>query len=404
MNIRESSILALRAMRAAPLRSMMTMFGLAVGVAAVIMLVGLGQGIQTGFSRSLSSFSTSLFVFPSAITTPGGNGARVLRDRDARALTDVSRAPDVTSVVPMIQGSSIVRHDGLQFSARVAASNENYLNVFNQRIGAGRMFTPAENADQVKVCLIGPQLVNFLFSGDAEAALDSDVQIGRATFHVIGLVAPTPDSDDVVIMPLEAARNSIYANNDKLAQIGVQVAGPDRVEPAVAQVKAILDRQHFIRDPGVRDFTVSATLTQMRKTTDFLDLLTRFTLGVAAIALFVGGLGVANIMLVTVSERTHEIGILKAIGARRKAVVRQFLVESTILSGVGGLFGAILGVALTLAAARLLPVYLPDVGAPELSWPSVGLAFAVSLAIGVLAGVYPAFRGASLRPVDALGY
>jgi putative ABC transport system permease protein len=176
------------------------------------------------------------------------------------------------------------------------------------------------------------------------------------------------------------------------------------VPSAIDQIRAVLDHQHDVRVPGMRDYRAVSLLSQLERITSFIKLLTLFTVAVACIALFVGALGVANIMLVTVTERTHEIGIRKAIGARRAAIIKQFLTESMVLAGVGGVIGVLVGAGITVLAARVLPRYIPEVGSPELSPLAMAAAFGVSLLIGLVAGGYPAYRASRLSPIDALRY
>jgi putative ABC transport system permease protein len=187
-------------------------------------------------------------------------------------------------------------------------------------------------------------------------------------------------------------------------QIILKAGSVGQVPAAVDEATAILSTQHHIRDPAKRDFEVTALQNLLDQANQFLTFLTLFTVAVAAISLIVGGIGVANIMLVAVTERTREIGIRKAIGAPRSAILKQFLFESCVLSGLGGLAGIILGVAVTLAAGAILPGAVPNFPTPELSVGSIFLAFGISLLIGVIAGGYPANRAARLRPIEALRY
>ncbi|WP_051342966.1 ABC transporter permease [Pseudonocardia spinosispora] len=401
MNSRDACLLALRSMRVARLRTTLTTIGIAVGVAAVIVLAGLGDGLKTRFTESLGSYSTSIFLSQSFGSQVPGGALRVLRDGDAAALADPSLAPHIRGVTPIFSGSGVVRYNRGVYNAQLAASTTDYLDVYNRRLAAGSMFTEAQNVGGARVVLLGPGIVDALFHGDPKAALGSSVQIGRLAFTVIGVVAPSGESEDLAVVPLAAAR-ILFGRGDVLSQVALRATSVEDVPRTIDEINAVMDERHNIRNPGLRDFAVSATLTQVRRTNDFLDSLTLFALSVAGIALLVGGLGVANIMLVTVTERTREIGIRKAIGARRTAIGQQFLIEATTLSGVGGLLGVALGIALTLAGARLLPEIAPTYGTPTPSPFAIATAFGVSLLVGVLAGGYPALRAARLRPVEAL--
>lgn len=406
MNSKEAFVLAVGSMRVARLRTALTTLGIAVGIAAVIVLTGLGAGIKTGFNNSLSSFATAISIFQAPTTQTPGGAIRDLRDADARALADPRNAPSISTVTPMSSGTAVTRYQGNQYNTTVNGAGVDYLKVYNEQLAVGSMFDQSDQLDESRVVVLGPAVVNWLFHGDNNAALGSHVQIGRLTFTVIGTLRPggsqiSGSPDDTAVVPLTAAR-ALFGRSDKLTQIAVQAKNVKSVPAAISQVYSILDEQHDIRSPGYRDYDISATLAQVEKTNSFLTGLTIFTLGIAGIALLVGGLSVANIMLVTVNERTREIGIRKAIGARRSAIVKQFIVESTVLAGVGGLVGVFLGISATLVAAQVLPKISPEYGTPTVSLAAAVAGFGISLLLGLGAGGLPARRAARLNPVDAL--
>ncbi|HEY1967212.1 MAG TPA: ABC transporter permease [Pseudonocardia sp.] len=406
MKSREAFVLALRSMRVARLRTALTTFGIAVGIASVILLTGLGNGMKTGFNNSLSSFATAISIFRAASTQVPGGAVRALREEDAHALADPHKAPNILTVTPMSSGTAVTRYKGNQYNTTVNGAGVNYLKVYNQQLAIGSMFSRAQELGGARVVVLGPAVVNSLFNGNVQAAMGSNVQIGRLTFTVIGTLRPggsqiSGSPDDTAVIPLTAAR-SLFGRSDKLTQIAVQATDVKSVPAAIDQIYAVMDQQHFIRTRGHRDYSISATLAQVQKTDSFLTGLTLFTLGIAGIALFVGGLGVANIMLVSVTERTHEIGIRKAIGARRGAILKQFIIESTVLSGVGGVAGVVLGIGATLTGAHFLPRISPEYGTPTVSLLAVLGAFGISLLLGLAAGGLPAMRAARLHPVEAL--
>jgi len=205
-------------------------------------------------------------------------------------------------------------------------------------------------------------------------------------------------------MPLGAARAYLFGGDDALTTVLVEVRSSEAVPAALDQITSILDARHDIDDPEGRDYSATAFQSLLDQANQFLGFITIFTSAVAGISLVVGGIGVANIMLVSVTERTREIGIRKAIGARRRAILQQFLLESTLLAGLGGLMGIAIGVAISVTAAIALPAAVPDFPPPVVSLPSVLLAFGISLLIGLVAGGYPANRAARLRPIEALRY
>jgi putative ABC transport system permease protein len=396
--------LLLRSLRSNKLRSALTTLGIVIGVSAVIVLVALGNGIQTGFSDTFGALANQITVTPSPATSDG-SAPRDLTDADAEALADPVAAPDIASVTPTVGGAALLQlPGGGQYRASVTGSTADYLSVVDRELVVGRNFDAAEERSRAKVVVLGPNPVAELFDGDAGAALGQEVRIGRTSFRIIGVAESDGQSDDVAIMPLGAARAYLLGGDDALGALVVVARTPDAVPAAVDQITAVLDERHDIDDPEGRDYQATALQSLLDQANQFLGFITLFTTAVAGISLVVGGIGVANIMLVSVTERTREIGIRKAIGARRRAILQQFLLESTLLAGLGGLMGIALGVAISVTAAIVLPAAVPDFPAPVVSLPSVLLAFGISLLIGLVAGGYPANRAARLRPIEALRY
>jgi putative ABC transport system permease protein len=378
------------------------MIGIIVGVAAVVGLVGLGQGVQTHFNQEFGAVSNSIIISKVKSAT-GLSDTRSLREGDVSALERVD-SPAIASVTPLRTGSAVAKYGTEGIRTSVAGTNAAYNTIRMRTIAAGRMFNDQDDAAKSRVVVLGPTVAAFLFNGELAAAVDKEVRLGRLNYKVIGVLDWEDDNqDNIALVPLNSVR-PIFAGADTLTGIGIMASDVQSVPSAIDQIKSVLDRAHDIREPGLRDYRAVSLLSQLQRISDFIKLISLFTVAVACIALFVGGLGVANIMLVTVTERTHEIGIRKAIGARRAAIIKQFLTESVVLAGIGGVIGVGVGAGVTLLAARLLPRYIPQVGAPELSGMAMVAAFAVSLVIGVVAGVYPAYRASRLSPIDALRY
>jgi putative ABC transport system permease protein len=404
MNVAEAFTIALRSLRSNRLRSALTTLGIVIGVSAVIVLVGLGNGIKAGFNSQFGALGNQIQVAKINGTVPGGGAARDLKDSDVTALRNPTLAPDIGNVTPVVGGSELIEANQQQFRAAIAGSTADYLNVIDRDLVAGQMFTNEQARSNARVVLLGPNAVATLFGGDANAAVGKDVRVGRQTFEVIGVVKGNGQQDDTAIMPLGAARAYLVGGNDTVTQIIVQAASVPQVPQALAEVNKVLDQRHSIRDAAKRDFNATALQSLLDQANQFLTFLTLFTVAVAAISLIVGGIGVANIMLVSVTERTREIGIRKAIGARSSAILKQFLIESTMLAAMGGVVGIIIGTVITIAAAIIIPKVAPDFGAPTVSPWAILISFGVSLLIGLIAGGFPANRAARLQPIEALRY
>jgi putative ABC transport system permease protein len=400
VNILEALRIALRALRANRLRSVLTTTGIILGVSAVIALVALGNGIQAGFTEQFASLTTQIQITPAR----DDRSAQSLTDADVEALGRKTLAPDVVSVTPVVSGSALLQQQGEQgYRTSITGTTADYADVTDLELVTGSFFDEQQERSKDKVVILGTGPVSELFGGDAGGAIGERIRIGRTSFRVIGVAKPT-QSDDVAYMPLEAARSYVLGGDDDVDTVIVNAASGATVPAALEQVNAILDDRHRIIDPTERDFDAQAQQTFIDDASQFLTFLTIFTSAIAGISLVVGGIGVANIMLVSVTERTREIGIRKAIGATRRAILQQFLLESTVLAGLGGLLGVGVGLSLSFVAGLVLPRLVPDFPVPAVSPGSVVLALSVSLGIGLVAGGYPANRAARLRPIEALRY
>jgi putative ABC transport system permease protein len=404
MNFREAFVVAMSSLRVNRLRSALTTFGIVIGVSAVIVLVGLGDGIKAGFNEQFGALGNQINVSKINGSVPGGGRAKDLKDSDLTALRNPASAPHIASVTPVVTGTELITVNQRQFRAAIQGSTADYLTVTARDLVVGSTFTEQQARANARVVVLGPNAVVTLFDGNATKAVGSTVRIGRSNFVVLGVLKGNGQADDAAVMPLGTARAYLVGGNDTVNQMVVKATSPDTVPAALDEIHRVMDDRHNIRDPASRDYNATALQTLLEQANQFLTYLTLFTVAVAAISLIVGGIGIANIMLVSVTERTKEIGIRKAIGARRSAIMKQFLLESTMLAGIGGLIGVAVGVAITVAAMIVLPQVAPKFGTPDVSIPAVLLAFLVSLLIGLVAGGYPAYRAATLRPIEALRY
>ncbi len=405
MNLREALRIALRGLRANRLRSALTMLGIIIGVAAVILLVAIGNGVQTSVNERIEPLANLLTIVPVDGNVPGGTEPKDLIDADVAALQKRELAPDIATVIPAVTSPTLTEKETVEVRSRVVGSTERWLEINNRDLQVGTFFNETQVRTNVKVVVLGSNVATLVFGEDAAAALRQTVRINRQDFTVIGVMQPfgQPGDDDVV-MPLDTARRYIVGGGDKIDQIIVQATQANAVPAAEAQAIRILSDRHKIYDPAKQDFEVQSLKGRLENFQQILRILTMFTASVAAISLIVGGIGVLNIMLVSVTERTREIGIRKAIGATRAAILQQFLIESVVLAGLGGIIGVGVGIGLSELGATIAPTFGPtfDRFAPAINIPSIVISFAISLAIGLVAGGYPANRAARLRPVEAL--
>jgi putative ABC transport system permease protein len=380
------------------------MLGIIIGVAAVILLVAIGNGVQTSVNAKIQPLANLITIVPSIGNVPGGVAPKDLIDGDVTALQ--KQVPDAAAIIPAAASPALAETDTTKFRSRVVGSTERWLEVNNRDLRVGSFFDETQVRTTARVVVIGSTVATTLF-GDAEAALRQPIRINHQTFKVIGVMQPVGEPfDNDAVMPLNTARRYISGGGDKLNQIIVQASQASAVPATENEVIRTLTDRHRIKDPAKRDFEVQSLRSRLDNFNQILRILTIFTASVAAISLVVGGIGVLNIMLVSVTERTREIGIRKAIGATRRAILQQFLIESVVLAGLGGVIGILVGVGLSKLGAAIAPAFGPALStfAPAVTIPSVVLSFAISLAIGLVAGGYPANRAARLRPVEALRY
>jgi putative ABC transport system permease protein len=406
MTLRLAIGMALRGLRANRLRSLLTMLGIMIGVAAVILLVALGNGTSARLNAQMEALGTNLIgVFQARGSVSEGGRSQPLTDRDVDALMESTQAPRVVTVTPLKQASAVLKGQSGTWRTGIVGSSQDYPVAMNRTIDAGTFFTESQVRTGARTVVLGQRPVQELFGGIPAAALGQQLRIGSQMFEVIGVLEPNGQQDDIAVMPITTVRTYLVggAADQEVDRIVVQATGQAAVPATMAKVNRILMDNHRIDDPTQKDFEVRSNLDLLEQYSAVTDVFTLFLAAIAAISLLVGGIGVMNIMLVTVTERTREIGIRKAVGARRKAVLKQFLVESTVLSGIGGSIGVAIGVGLCLLGARFGAAF-GDFAPPLLSIPSVFLAFTVSLCIGLFFGAYPANRAARLRPIEALRY
>ncbi|KAA2264835.1 FtsX-like permease family protein [Solihabitans fulvus] len=401
MNAVEVLRFALRGLVSNKLRSALTTLGITIGVAAVILLIAVGNGASVAVQQSIAGLGTNvLTVSPQRAFGGGAAAAAVTRQLtvgDAKALVDPQGAPDIRSASPVVTASVTASYgDASHDIAQFTGTYPEYLPTTNNSVASGSAFTQDDQTQARKVLLLGPTAATALF-GTVDP-VGKAVLVNSIQFTVVGVLNPKgssglQDADDTAYAPLSAVQNSL-AGYGGLNQIVVQAASADALPAAQAELTAILNARHRIADGGAPDYRVLSQEQLLTTRTQTTQTFTVLLAAVAAISLLVGGIGVTNIMLVTVTERIREIGIRKAVGAPKAAVLGQFLAEATLLS----LFGGALGVATGVIGSRFTISGIQPVLVPS----SVLLAFGVSALIGLFFGSYPASRAASLRPIEAL--
>jgi putative ABC transport system permease protein len=397
---------ALEAIASRRLRSILTTLGILIGIAAVMLTVGLGQGAQNTVRDQIGKLGSNLLIVsPGSVTSGtglrGGRGsASTLTTRDAAMLADPSVAPDIAGLAPVSSGSYSVAAGTNNWTTQVAGTTPDWASVRSRSAAQGRFFSASEMAGAAQVAVIGTTTASQLFGN--RAPVGQSISINGSTFTVIGVLnsvgsTTSVDEDDMVVIPgtTYATRISSSGNSESISTLYLKASSQQSLSAAYQEAHAALLVSHRVTAASP-DFTISSQESLVQTATSTDRTLTILLAGIAAISLLVGGIGVMNIMLVSVTERIREIGLRKALGATPAAVRRQFLAEASTL----GLAGGILGLGLGYAGSLMLPRWLNQPVAIE-PWVAAG-ALVVSLAIGIGAGVYPATRAARLAPIDAL--
>ena len=398
---------AWHAMSANRLRTFLTMLGMVIGVGAVILMMAIGEGAQQSIKRSIDSMGSNLFVILSGSSSTSGSrsgsgNSSALNINDANAVGDLE---DIAAIAPISTGNAQIIFSGNNWNTSIIGTSPTYFSIRGWNVDSGELFSDADIRSANRVALIGKTVAENLFGDDIDP-IGKTIRIKKSPFTILGVLESKGqsfdgrDQDDTIIVPITTAQRKLFGNQipGSVRMIMAQAKSEKYMGVAEDTINDLIRQRHNIRENAESDFSVR-NLTAMAKTaSDTAKTMSMLLGAIASISLLVGGIGIMNIMLVSVTERTREIGIRMAIGAREKDILLQFLLEACVISIVG----CVIGVALGLGGALLVKKM---VGAEILiSMQSIILAFSVAASVGVFFGYYPASKAAKLHPIEALRY
>ena len=400
---KEGFLMAWSSLIANKMRSLLTMLGIIIGVAAVIALVSIGYGVRQQITESISSLGSNLLmVYPGSPRTPGvrplagANKTIKLSDYEA-----ISKMDSVQAASPVAANSYLTVYMSKNWTTTVNGANADFQYVNNWSMKSGRFITDSQIERRERVAVIGATVAKNLF-GD-EDPIGKDVRIDKNSFKIVGVLdekgsgAMGNDQDDIIVVPYTTMMERVMGV-DYLRMIYIQAKEGQDLERVQADIENILRVRHGIKNPDLDDFNVNNMASIMKTVEENTATMTLFLGAVAAISLLVGGIGIMNIMLVSVTERTREIGVRKALGATYRTIITQFLIEAVVISLVGGAIGIVVGIGASQLIATIAKLKTVVTTGPIL------LSFGFSMSIGLVFGLYPARKAAKLNPIDALHY
>jgi len=414
MNLFEALRMAANGLLSNRLRSALTMLGILIGVTAVILLVAVGNGASVQINNQIQSLGANvIYVYPSNAKGAGGvsqgfGTGQTLTQSDVDAISSGRQDPDVVAAIPITQTGGQITYASQNFFAPTIGTTTQFPQVRDYQLAEGSFFTEDDLNARHRVVVLGQTVVDNLF-GSADP-VGQTIKISRQSFRVIGVFAAKGGTgfgsqDNVIVAPITTVWAYLTGARGKvISQIVASASSAGTVTQAETEITTILLQQHGISDVSQADFQLQSQQDILNQATSIATALTLVLGAIAGISLVVGGIGIMNIMLVTVTERTREIGIRKAIGARRRDILVQFLIEAMVLSGLGGALGIAVGALLAREAPSIPAIASSSFPTPVVSPSSVVLAFCVSVAIGLFFGIYPANRAARLHPIEALRY
>ncbi|MGD9148282.1 MAG: ABC transporter permease [Anaerolineae bacterium] len=405
MSIVESLRTALAGLTTNKMRAALTMLGIIIGVASVVALLSVGEGVEAMITGEIQGLGSNL-VYVTADQPDDSTAPADLTTADAEALADPVNAPALVGVAPTMQGNLRVDHGDEGANLMVSGTTEQYAGIRSLELSMGGFLTETDLDDQARVAVLGWSAYSDLFE-DGEYPIGQTITIDDIRFEVVGVLEEMGgfgSDDDTVYVPLTTAQTRFFpqrtlSGERPVAAIFASAADETQVDAASAQMTQILRERHDLGIDDADDFQVTSQQAVLELASQITGVLTIFLGAIAGISLLVGGIGIMNIMLVSVTERTREVGIRKAVGATKRDILLQFLLEAIVLSIVGGF----LGIALGITGANLISNLTPDL-ATRVTVGTVALAAGVASAVGLVFGVYPAIRAGNLRPIEALRY
>ena len=414
MNLYESIRVAMLALAANKLRSILTMLGIIIGVGAVIALLSIGRGVEKFFVEQFTSLGTNLlYVFPGQLSEgpprEGGRNVGVLTLSDSYAIANPLRVPDVIAVAPEVRGNALVSRGSKDIDVAVSGVTATYQDALSGDAAIGTFIVDTDVQEHSRVVVIGSDVYGRLFDPN-EDPLDQTIRVNNILFRVIGVMEERGagiggvNLDEMLFIPLTTVQDRLFrrrtvSGDYQVNLIYAAVRSEDRMEAAQEQITEMLRERHNIAFQGEDDFVIINQSDLLSIFGDILNLFTLFLSAIAFISLVVGGIGIMNIMLVSVTERTREIGLRKAVGAKRRNVLGQFLIEAVTMSLIGGILGIVLGGGGAIAATSFVDNFSAVVGID-----AIVIAVLFSMAVGLFFGIYPAYRASRLNPIDALRY